>query len=102
MTIAVIAEQIAQPLKLAIGAHQITVQVQAQSAMKYVVTLEIMESMPVMMETKGTGTGKNYQFSFRCSSDCTVEVGFTCAGGSATTPDVCTEDCKDGLNMGVN
>lgn len=35
-----------------------------------------------------------------CNSLCVVETGFTCTGGTATTPDVCTEICGDGLDFG--
>lgn len=35
-----------------------------------------------------------------CSATCQVETGFQCSGGSPTGPDVCTEICGDGLDMG--
>ena len=31
-----------------------------------------------------------------CSSTCTVEIGWTCSGGTSTTPDFCTQICGDG------
>ncbi|CDW87712.1 lipoprotein [Stylonychia lemnae] len=34
-----------------------------------------------------------------CSTSCTKEDGWTCSGGSKTTPDVCTQICGDGLNL---
>ena len=35
-----------------------------------------------------------------CSSNCTLESGFQCTGGSATTADICREICGDGKNLG--
>ena len=32
-----------------------------------------------------------------CSSTCTVECGYSCTGGTATTEDVCTSVCGDGI-----
>lgn len=34
-----------------------------------------------------------------CSSTCRVEVGWTCAGGTAALPDTCTEIQHDGMNF---
>ena len=36
-----------------------------------------------------------------CSSTCQIEVGWSCTGGSLTSPDRCTEICGDGLFFGV-
>jgi hypothetical protein len=32
-----------------------------------------------------------------CSDACTVECGFACSGGTATSPDSCSTICGDGL-----
>ena len=34
-----------------------------------------------------------------CSANCTIETGFTCAGGSIATPDACVPRCGDGLRV---
>jgi cysteine-rich repeat protein len=34
-----------------------------------------------------------------CSSTCTVETGWTCSGGSSTSPSVCDDICGDGKRM---
>lgn len=34
-----------------------------------------------------------------CSAGCLVESGYSCAGGSTTTSDVCSEICGDGINF---
>ncbi len=36
-----------------------------------------------------------------CHSDCTVEIGYACDGGSSTSSDVCYELCGDGRNFGT-
>ena len=33
-----------------------------------------------------------------CSSSCMIERGYSCTGGTTTTPDVCTEICGDGID----
>ena len=35
-----------------------------------------------------------------CSASCTVEPGWSCSGGSLTTPDACTTVCGDGKRAG--
>jgi cysteine-rich repeat protein len=37
---------------------------------------------------------------YRCDATCKVEPGWTCVGGSSTTPTICKEICGDGRNMG--
>ncbi len=36
-----------------------------------------------------------------CNSNCIIETGYTCSGGTITTPHTCTEICGDGLSMGI-
>ena len=33
-----------------------------------------------------------------CSTLCNVNTGWTCTGGTSTTPDTCTEICGDGYD----
>ena len=35
-----------------------------------------------------------------CHSDCTIEIGWLCLGGTSSNKDTCTEICGDGKNMG--
>lgn len=35
-----------------------------------------------------------------CSSNCQIETGFSCSGGSPVGPDTCEEICGDGLDLG--
>ena len=37
-----------------------------------------------------------------CDANCILEYGMICSGGDKYTPDVCTEDCGDGFNLGIN
>ena len=36
-----------------------------------------------------------------CSSDCHIEQGWTCSGGTSTSSDSCTPICGDGLIRGT-
>ena len=42
----------------------------------------------------------NHESGDGCSSICHVERGYSCIGGTTTTPDVCTEICGDGIDHG--
>ncbi len=48
-------------------------------------------SLPTACDDHNTKSGDG------CSSTCSVECGFECAGGSATTPDECHTSCGDGI-----
>ena len=37
--------------------------------------------------------------SYSCSSQCTIEIGYDCSGGSPTKADTCNELCGDGIIM---
>ena len=56
----------------------------------------------VTMETISILTGKYIatfiNYTYRCTSYCTTETGFTCV--TTATPNTCTEICGDGKNMG--
>lgn len=36
-----------------------------------------------------------------CNAYCIIEYGYACTGGDPYTPDTCTEDCGDGINIGI-
>jgi cysteine-rich repeat protein len=36
-----------------------------------------------------------------CSDTCTVEPGYTCTGGTPSTPDSCSNNCGDGIKVSV-
>ena len=48
-------------------------------------------SMPSFCDTGAIVEGDG------CSDSCTVECGFACSGGTATSPDSCSTICGDGL-----
>jgi len=35
-----------------------------------------------------------------CDCKCKIEAGFTCSGGTTTTPSTCVEICGDGMSIG--
>ena len=44
--------------------------------------------------------GNNYNGD-GCDADCILEYGYECLGGDLYTPDVCSEVCGDGYNIGL-
>lgn len=36
-----------------------------------------------------------------CTSNCQVDIGFRCTGGTSTSKDVCREICGDGIRIGT-
>jgi cysteine-rich repeat protein len=42
----------------------------------------------------------NFNDGDGCSSNCSIEIGFSCTGGNFSVSDTCSEICGDGINMG--